>query len=47
MSAQFGHGYAIKEKDQAKFWLMARAPRDPKGIWVVIYDKDGIEKINK
>jgi hypothetical protein len=43
----FGHGYDIAEKDQAKFWLMDRAPNVPPGVWVVIYNKDGVEKIKK
>ena len=35
------------EKDRAKFWLMERAPGVPKGVWVVIYNKNGVEKIEK
>jgi uncharacterized protein (TIGR03067 family) len=42
----FGHDYALKEKDKAKFWLMDRAPGVPKGVWAVIYNKDGVEKID-
>jgi hypothetical protein len=41
----FGHAYDIKENTKAKFWLMDRAPRVPEGVWVVIYNKDGVEKI--
>jgi hypothetical protein len=43
----FGHDYSIKEKDKAKFWLMERGPMVPKGVWVVIYNKNGVEKIDK
>jgi hypothetical protein len=43
----FGHEYSIKEKDKAKFWLMERGPMVPKGVWVVIYNKNGVEKIEK
>jgi len=43
----FGHDYALKEKDKAKFWLMDRGPGVPKGVWVVIYNKNGVEKIEK
>jgi hypothetical protein len=43
----FGHGYDIKEKDEAKFWLMDRGPGVPKGAWVVIYNKNGVEKVKK
>jgi hypothetical protein len=43
----FGHDYPIKEKDKAKFWLMERGPQVPKGVWVVIYNKNGVEKIEK
>ena len=43
----FGHDYPIKEKDKAKFWLMERGPKVPKGVWVIIYNKNGIEKIEK
>jgi hypothetical protein len=43
----FGHDYALKEKDQAMFWLMDHAPGVPKGVWVVIYNKDGVKKIEK
>ena len=43
----FGHGYAVAEKDRARFWLMDRAPGVPKGVWVVIYNKNGVEKIDK
>jgi hypothetical protein len=43
----FGHEYALKEQDKAKFWLMDRGPGVPKGVWVVIYNKDGVEKIDK
>jgi hypothetical protein len=43
----FGHGYALEEKDKAKFWLMDRGRAVPKGTWVVIYNKDGVEKIEK
>jgi hypothetical protein len=41
----YGHDYAIKEKDKAKFWLMDRGPNVPEGVWVVIYNKDGVVKI--
>ena len=34
----YGHGYALKEKDKAKFWLMDRGPGVPKGVWPVIYN---------
>ena len=40
----FGHGYGINEKDKAKFWLMDSGKTTP---WVVIYNKNGIEKIQK
>jgi hypothetical protein len=43
----FGHAYPIAEKDQAKFWLMDRGPGVPKGVWVIIYNKNGVEKIEK
>jgi hypothetical protein len=43
----FGHGYALKEKDRAKFWLMDRGPGVPRGVWVVIYNRNGVEKIAK
>lgn len=38
-----GHGYPLKEKSQARFWLMERA----QGCWAVIYNKDGVEIIKK
>ena len=41
----FGHGYALKEKDKAKFWLMDRGPGTPKGVWVVIYNRNGVDKM--
>ena len=43
----FGHGYALKEKDRAKFWLMDRGPGGPRGAWEVIYNKNGVEKVAK
>ena len=43
----FGHGYAIKEKHKAKFWLMDRGPAVSRGVWVVIYNKNGVSKIEK
>lgn len=39
----YGHAYAIKTKDQARFWLMGSA----KTGWTVIYNRDGVEKLGK
>jgi hypothetical protein len=47
IAGAFGHGYALKEKDKAKFWLLDRGPGVPRGAWVVIYNKNGVEKIDK
>lgn len=47
IAGAFGHSYAIKEKDKAKFWLMDRASGAANGSWVVIYNQNGIEKIEK
>lgn len=38
-----GHGYPLKEKSQAKFWLM----KDDEDSWAIIYNKDGVEIIKK
>ncbi|HXD85089.1 MAG TPA: hypothetical protein VN641_01255 [Urbifossiella sp.] len=43
----YGHGYDIKEKDRAKFWLMPGGQGVAKGAWAVIYNKNGVEKIKK
>ncbi len=39
----FGHGYAVKEKDEATFWLMGSAKKG----FEVIYNKDGVEKVKR
>jgi hypothetical protein len=38
----YGHGYGLKEKDEARLWL--RKGRDG---WDVIYNKEGVEKLEK
>jgi len=43
----YGHGYDLKEKDQAKFWLMDTGPGASNEVWVIIYNKTGVEKIEK
>jgi hypothetical protein len=35
----YGQAHDLKEKDEAKFWLMKA-----KDGWTVIYNKDGVEK---
>jgi hypothetical protein len=41
--AAYGHGYSLKEKDEARFWLMSAG----KYGWTVIYNRDGVEKLGK
>jgi hypothetical protein len=41
--AAYGHGYPIKEKDQARFWLLGGG----KDGWTIIYNRDGVEKLKK
>jgi hypothetical protein len=43
----FGHNYDLKEKEKAKLWLTDRSPGLAKGSWAVIYNKNGVEKIDK
>ena len=38
-----GHGYPLKEKSQAKFWLM----EGKENCWAIIYNEDGVEIIKK
>ncbi len=38
-----GHGYPLKEKSRAKFWLMERT----EDCWAIIYNQDGVEIIKK
>jgi hypothetical protein len=39
----FGHGYPIKAKDKARFWLMGT----PEKGWTIIYNSNGVEKLKK
>jgi hypothetical protein len=43
IAGAFGHSYPVKEKDEAKFWLMGSAKKG----FDVIYNKDGVEKVTK
>ena len=47
INGAFGHSYAIKEKDKAKFWLVQGGSGSPDRSWVIIYNGNGVEKIGK
>jgi hypothetical protein len=38
----YGQAHKLKAKDNARFWLMKS-----KGPWIVIYNKDGVEKLKQ
>ena len=41
--AAYGHSYPIKERDEARFWLMG----EPKKGWTVIYNNKGVERLSR
>jgi hypothetical protein len=38
----YGHSYPIKERDEARFWLLGG-----KSGWTIIYNSKGVEKLTK
>ena len=44
LPAAYGHKYKLKAKDKVNYWLMKTKT---KGVWTIIYNKDGAEKVQK